>query len=304
MNDISPAHDRDTELRHLLVATAEASPYLRPPPSRKMVIGAIAAFALAGALTGGAVSAVAVTSSAHSDQTDNARYSAEGVIGTHGRLLGTPVQYFGIGDAVLDLGTAPKGATAMVVSFDCIDRGSVIVTIDSTEVQSGTCEGVVAQEMALVGTRKHTMRIDPTGTNRYAVFASWVKEPPLPEPSAAQQAVMADGKVTRTEYLAAFNRYAGCLTAAGYPLSPVPDNYVYYSYAITDKAVSSGADARCYASEFQEVDPVWQSYVQQAVANCLTSRGVALRPQGSDLVDRLEQLLPLHLTFDQCAAEQ
>lgn len=303
--------DRTTELRRLLVAAASATVLPRARPTRKMVIAAIAAFALAGAATGGAVSAVAAVKNSQPESVQAARYVAEGVIGTHGSMLGTPIQYSGQGSTVLDLGTAPATAAGVVVAFNCVDPSSLSVTIDAKtshaqDVQSGgQCSGIFGQEVTLSGLQKHVINISSMGSERYAVFVSWVKEPPLPAPSAAQTAVIADGVVTRSEYLASYNRYAGCMTAAGYPLPSVSDDYVYYPYAITDASVSSGADARCYASEFKEVDSTWQIYVEKAVAACLVARGVTpLSLQGHGLTDRLEQLLPLHLTFEKCSAEQ
>jgi hypothetical protein len=309
--DSHNSSDRTIELRKLLVATVSAPAFPPARFSRKAIIGAIAAFALAGAATGGAVSAVAVSNNSQTDPVQAAQYLAEGVIGTHGTLLGTPVTYSGNGDAVINLGVAPASATAMVVALNCVDVGSPTVTIDARTSQprdlqsGGLCSGMSGQEVSLSGTQTHSVTIKSAGDERIAVFASWVKEPPLPAASAAQTAVMADGIVTRSEYLASYNRYAGCMTAAGYPLPSVSDDYVYYPFAITDDAVSSGADARCYASEFKEVDMTWQLYVQKAVSACLMARGVtpvSLRTKG--LTDLLEQLLPLHVTFDQCSAEQ
>jgi hypothetical protein len=295
---------RDTELRRTLVAVADADMTLRVRPRTRTVVAAIAAFALAGALSGGAVSAIATTLGNQPSEIARSRASVQSVVGTHGELLGTPLSYSGVGNTVLDLGSAPAGASGIAIGFDCIDRAQVSVTVDSSRVSDATCEGSSGQEIPVVGVEKHLMTIKSPGNNRYAVYVAWVKEPPVTEPSAAQTAAISDGKVTRAEYLAAFNRYAGCMTAAGYPLQAVPDDYVYYPYAITGDAVSSGADDRCYPSEFQQVDAAWQLYVQDAVAACLVARNVVPAQLGSySIVDLLEQLLPLHLTFDQCAAE-
>jgi hypothetical protein len=293
---------RDAELRRTLVAVARANTNLRVRPATRTVVAAIAAFALAGALSGGAVSAIAGTLGNQSSEIDSARSMVQSVVGTHGQLLGTPLSYSGHGSTVLDLGSAPATANGIAIAVDCIDRAPLFVTVDSADVSAGDCEGTSGQEVVASAADKHLIKITSPGSNRYAVYASWVKEPPLPGPSAAQTAALSDGKVTRAEYLAAFNRYAGCMTAAGYPLQAVPDDYVYYPYAITDNAVSSGADARCYASEFKQVDSTWQIYVQDTVAACLVAGGVSPLPSGTSIVDLLEQLLPLHLTFDQCAA--
>jgi hypothetical protein len=299
-SDIPSTPDRNAALRQLLVSTATTSTITSRRPTRKAAFAAISAFALAGALTGGAVSTVAVTANSQSDPTSSAEFAAAQIMGTHARLIGTPSKAFGTGNTVVHLGSQPQTATGIVLAFDCIDAGKLTVAVDTTVEQNGYCDGGgSAQILPLTAGEPHSITIRSSGSNKYALFAAWVNEPPLPAASAAQTAAIADGTVTQTEYIAAFNRFAGCETAGGYPLAAMPAQYVWYPYAIVDGAVSSGVDARCYASEFKQIDMAWQLSVRSTLDACLTAHGVT-NPDTGDLVNDLEKLLPLHLTFDQC----
>jgi hypothetical protein len=76
--------------------------------------------------------------------------------------------------------------------------------------------------------------------------------------SAAQKAAVADGKVTYAEYQAGFRRYVACEAKAGYIVSSSGQLNEVYQYLVPAPAVKSGVDARCYASEFKEIDTIWQ----------------------------------------------
>ena len=299
---------RTEQLRNLLEATANTSAFPSSRFTRSRVITAIVAFVLAGAATGGAVSAVATSGGQQTDPIIASRYVAEGVIGQHGFLLGSPTRYFGVDNVELDLGTAPTGSTSLVVVLNCVDPGSVTAVIDAqsgspVSVSAGACDGATGQEISIVRPGRHTMTLSPHKRQRVAIFASWVKEPPMPDASSAQQAVLEDGKVTRAEYLASYNRYAGCMTASGYALPSAPDSAIYFPTTTSDEAQTSGAFDRCYASEFKQVDPLWQVYAHDAIEACLADRG--LRPSSPSLVlfDLIADLAPIHLTFDQCSSE-
>lgn len=298
-SDIPDTPDRNAALRQLLVSTATESTNTDRRPTRKTALAAIGAFALAGALTGGAISTVAVTANSQPDPTSNAQFNAAQAIGTHARLIGTPSRYYGTGDTVVLLGTQPHTATGIVLAFDCIEPATVTVVVDSSVRQDGHCDGGGTEILPLTSGESHRITVRSSDSNKYALFAAWVNEPPLPPSSAAQTAAMADGVVTQTEYIAAFNRFAGCSTAGGYPLAAITAAYVWYPYAVVDGAVSSGVDARCYASEFKQIDMAWQQSVRSTLDACLIAHGV-VNPDSGDLVTDLEKLLPLHLTFDQC----
>jgi hypothetical protein len=72
-----------------------------------------------------------------------------------------------------------------------------------------------------------------------------------------QQEALADVVVTRTEYLAVWNRYLGCMRALGHPIDATTQTQMFVAVGIPGAAFE--ADARCYASEFQEVDGDWQT---------------------------------------------
>jgi hypothetical protein len=294
--------------RQLLIdmVDAEGSPAPRPQTRRRRhsILAGLGAFILAGALTGGAVSAVAAVVGNQRPDTLSAEEAVQSMVGTHGHLIGNPFVYSGTGATQIALGSKPAGATGLVLSIDCMTSNDITATVlDQGDASSGECNGTSAQEFAVKDSVAHTLRISPAGSRKYAVWVSWVKEPPLPGPSAQQAAELADGKVTFPEELAAYNRYVGCLTAAGYPMGVVPTSGPYISYAVTGAAVDSGADARCYASEFKEVDSMWQGYANQVIEICLTAHGVAI-PHDHTQADYLDLMASHRLTFDGCEATQ
>jgi len=171
---------RDTELRRTLVAVANAEIKLRIRPATRTVVAAIAAFALAGALSGGAVSAIANTISHQPSEIERAHAVVQSAVGARGQLLGSPLSFSGVGNTVLDLGSAPAGANEIAIGFVCIDRAQVSVTEESSGVFGGTCDGTWGQELPVTGAGKHSVKISYPSGKRYAVSASWVSKPPPP----------------------------------------------------------------------------------------------------------------------------
>ena len=80
-----------------------------------------------------------------------------------------------------------------------------------------------------------------------------------PDASPQQAAAMADGEVSDAEYHAQFDRYSECMIAAGYPLDAVNTSGLIVTYVNSSDSVSSGAEGRCYAQEFAQIDPSWQA---------------------------------------------
>jgi hypothetical protein len=76
--------------------------------------------------------------------------------------------------------------------------------------------------------------------------------------SAAQTAALADGKVSYAEYQAGFRRFVACESKAGYAINPSGQINEIYQFMVSAAAVDSGVDARCYASEFKQIDEIWQ----------------------------------------------
>ena len=118
---------RDQELRRMLVATSTAEPVR--PRRRSTIMASIAAFALAGALTGGAVSALALSTD---DQpaTVSVKDMRDIVVYDDAQLFGTPFVLSGQGTTTIQLGEAPEGAKQIAVAFHCDDAGTFRVLVD------------------------------------------------------------------------------------------------------------------------------------------------------------------------------
>lgn len=274
MNDSSMHEQNRTEaLRNELVATVNAAPYAarRFPP--RAIGGAIGAFALAGALTGGAISATAVASATHSSVTVDveavAAQMASDLVGTHTALFGTPFILSGQGKTVIEMGTRPEGATSIAISLSCLDAGTSTVAVNGDHYSGLSCarEDTDSHRSSLGGGSSHyevngdqpqTLTVDSGGLNRYIVWASWAAKAVAPPASAAQLAELADGEVSRAEYEAAFDRFASCMAAAGHPLQGSNRTTTIIQYALSGASVQAGADTQCYNAEYQEVDIAWQ----------------------------------------------
>lgn len=295
--------DRITATRQLLRDMVESEPVPRTRfRHRRSVTAGLVAFVLAGALTGGAVSAVAAVVSNQTPDTFEAHAAALGFIGTHGHLVGTPFVISGSGPTQTDLGRKPIGATGLLISLDCMTGNDISATVvHPRDVSAGECSGTSAQEIPIGDARSHTLTVTPAGTKKFAAWASWVVEPPLPGPSAQQTAELSDGNVTFSEELSAYNRYVGCLTAAGFPMGLVPTEGPYINYAVVSAAVDSGAEARCNASEFEKVDTTWQIYANDVIDTCLAAHGIAVAKDG-DQDGHLQALISHKLTFEGCEA--
>ena len=122
--------------------------------------------------------------------------------------------------------------------------------------------------------------LDLDGTGRYLIWAAWAADQPKPEPSAAQQAEMADGVVTYEEYHAAFDRFSQCMSDAGYPLMGAGPLGDLMNYATSNEAYLAGVDQQCYIAEFMTVDSTWQvahedtSETAQFLRDCLAEHGI------------------------------
>ncbi len=279
----------------LMEAAAESRPARW---NRRTIIASIGAFALAGALTGGAVSAVALT---RADSGPSELYrQALSYVG-QGTAYGAPFEFEGSGDAAVALGVAPPGATEVMLVIDCRKGADIDVRIDGVLNQYGECSGSGGGPLTVPGRGAHTLTVAAKDARHYGVLALWMKEAPLPPRSAAQLAALADGVVTHDEYIAGYNRFAGCLTAEGYPMEPTDPAYLETYGAVVSEAVDSGADERCYRSEFDQIDSDWQIHVDAVLDSCLAANGVVVTPDWN-VADKQEHLYPFHLTFALCEA--
>jgi len=248
--------ERDAHLRRLLVATAEVATTARPRPARVLAAG-LAAFVLAGALTGGAV---AVASTAHDTGEVGLANYATSALGTGGTLVGDPTSFSGHGRTELDIPPAPHDGDRLLIVTRCSEVVTLTARLDDDVLLDGDCSGY-GSAVRSVSRTGHTLTAWAPGGQSYTVFASWFKDMPTPVASDQQKYEMSDGVVTREEYVSSYSRYAGCMAEAGFPLPPVDVNTnVILSTAVSGTAASTFvADERCYRREFWDVDAAWQS---------------------------------------------
>jgi hypothetical protein len=251
--------ERSAEFRRALVATANLGPYVRRRPPLRLVVAAVAAFALAGALTGGAIAtATKPDPELVAAQADAATSGRGYVTMEDGKLIGRPFLRAASGTQTIDIGQKPAGATVLVEGIGCLG-GDADTFLDSKKVSSsGDCSpgGSGANVFTVSTTGDHLVSLRTRNGARIAVWLSWARIPKFSE-SAAQRQDLADGLVTRDEDLAAFNRFAGCMTALGHPLIRVTMGLVP-GFSEDAAALTDGADNRCYSTEYKNVDAGWQ----------------------------------------------
>jgi hypothetical protein len=192
----------------------------------------------------------------------------------------------GQGDAVIPLGAMPEGAVELALSFRCGDPGKFELLVDGEATMTLTCDEESsssaggASYIAVDDAPTHTLTVSAGETKRYVVWASWAARAVPPEPSPQQAAAMADGEVSEVEYHAQFDRYSDCMTAAGHPLGSVNKFGTVIRYVNSNDSVTSGAEGRCYAQEFAQVDMAWRgahqdnSETDRALRACLEAEGI------------------------------
>lgn len=267
---------RDEALRSELVRAATPAPFGERMKPRTLIAGAVA-IALASALTGGAVSAVTlggsgapipaapVTSPIQPTANDMVKLESLGHDLVQGRadLFGTPFVVSGRGDLVVELGPAPEGASSVAIAVVCLEPGEITTTVNGEKDGRATCElspyggfGSSGSFTDRVTDGDNTIELEATGS--IALWASWAKLVESPAQSQAQVDALADGTVTAEEYDAGFDRWAGCMEAAGHPLQMIAKEPPVYLATASPESVSSGVFMRCYVTEFMEVDSAWQ----------------------------------------------
>lgn len=264
-------HPRDAALRELLVASVDATP-LTAPRRARMSWRPLVAFVAAGVLTGGAVGIAASAAERTSNVTmQSITITKPSWVRDDMTLIGDPIVAYDPRGPV-SVGERPADATHLAVDVICLapEIGYTHV-IDDTTIGHGTCSeasdtprvryGGSGSAETVSGSGPHDVTVTASGS--IAVWLSWIAIPPAPEPSAAQQAELADGAVTLEEYRAAFARYRSCLQDAGHDVSSLTDMGDHYRWVLMDEVVSSGADEACYRAEFAEVDTRWQSSLRE-----------------------------------------
>jgi hypothetical protein len=255
-NDIEP-RDRATEFRRALVATADLAPYIRPRPSLKLVVAAVAAFALAGALTGGAIA----TASMPDPPTVAAQADAASLM--EGFSCFAPAR------------------------FSWSLGGKIVGSIDCTPNPGGG-----ASYFDLKNAGSHTLTINALHRGPFSIWISWVHIPTF-SPSAAEKLALADHEVSRDEEVAGFDRYQGCMGALGHSVPTTTGAIVpTEGYGSGD-----GSSTRCYFTQWEAVDIQWQRQLmntdlgEKAVDACLATQGVTPASTPSARWDQLSQLV-------------
>lgn len=258
--------ERDVQLRQLLVSAANAEAVTTPKRNRALAASVIA-FAVAGAITGGPVSAAALSN----DQAVNQKPTSisieemtQRIVRDDTQLFGTPFIIRSTGVTEIDLGQAPTGATSIALAFHCVSAGTFEYTLDGTPIGSYKCSDNDTRYSSGGGfiqpgeANEHALRISTGAQDSFVVWASWAAPAPKAAPSAVQQEAIADGVVTEAEYHAGFDRYAKCMSDAGHPVVFIDETGPIIEYSNPAEAVYSGHESRCYASEFERLDSTWQ----------------------------------------------
>ncbi len=112
-----------------------------------------------------------------------------------------------------------------------------------------------------------------------------------------------ESEVDYDSYLSGFQRYSACLEAEGYrPIVHDADPPIV-NYSVSEAAVSSGVDERCYIREFAPLDSAWQianedgSEWAETLRRCLAERG--FNPAGS-LAGMEEQRTMAGISPEEC----
>lgn len=121
-----------------------------------------------------------------------------------------------------------------------------------------------------------------------------VVAPGAVEQSTFQTEALADGVVSRSEYQTAFGNFQSCMSKRGYDVIVLDMKSTPIDIRIPAEAVNSGADAKCYATEYQAVDYAWQHVNQDQTANvamldnCLKANGLDIPETRAGKIDALQ----------------
>lgn len=289
MND-NPISPRLASMRDALIGEVDSLGAGEKPrrrlrkPSRGAAAAVAGAFLLGSALTGGLTAAAFAGPDAdaliETSLATSTRYQVE--VSNYGALLGTPAFEVAQGQSTLSLGTRPAGADRVAYTWQCLDSGTITVTVNGTTASDPvSCTPSSGEQTDSTGSQwnmrpvtsgKASIEVSSEGSARYAVWASWAKAASIATPSAQQQDETADGVVTLTEYTAAFNRLEACSAQAGHPMSNVPLSWFsdgvwtgepggtgpWYLYSTPSDGLET-FDTQCYPREFQDVDDLWQT---------------------------------------------
>ena len=256
---------RDAELRRILVARASA----RPRRAARAAVAAIGSLAAAGALVAVVVVVASPTLIATLGQSGNEEYDfgRPAFLYDDAEVLGEPVQFRSQDSQIVDLGEPPAEASELGMTIRCFTAGTYTVTVldvptpysqpVTCDDDAGVTRGGLGGYIPFPTSGAARVEISATAGGEYAIWLAWIDKPADPEPSAEQTAALADGVVTREEYLAGFDRFAACMSTAGFDVGGNRDTEII-QYSLSDDAVRSGVEHQCYGAEFLELDRSWQ----------------------------------------------
>ncbi|MGN8048486.1 hypothetical protein ACTJKO_02270 [Curtobacterium sp. 22159] len=256
MNKITDTNERDRAVRALLVDTVE-----RTSGRRRRHLGTVAgaiACVLGGAAVGGAVTAAASPDPAAIEAQSRAAVVVHGAGPSYRTVVGTPVGRVGSADETITVGTPPRGADTFVWVATCRTGNGVLEqTVSGRPRSSSSCTAgsTTSDSRRATDIAGRTVHITVHGDLGWTLSYGWLRTPPVPRASAAQDEAMEDGIVTRSEYLAAFDRFQGCMTARGASLGRIPTSSLFVAFGASDVYTLDW----CTASEFDAVDTTWQA---------------------------------------------
>lgn len=303
---------RDEALRAMLVHKADAEPVpSRTQMPRRSLVATIAAFTVVGGLAGGAVSAVALSNDQPGTTVISVDTSVRQAVMGDAKPLGTPFTYSGSGDAVLQLGTPPEGATDFIYNLRCLAASTYVTILDGDEGTRTTtaCDqdaasspfGGGGSQLAVTDSDSHSLTINSSAA--YSIWGTWAAEPTPATPSATQTLALADGVVTREEYVTAYERFSACMSEAGFPLAFADMDQTVIEYSTSQASEADGASSRCYLREFEQVDIAWQianedtSDTARVLGECLLARGIYSE---STVAEKLAQLEAASIAPEHC----
>ncbi|HWU32421.1 MAG TPA: hypothetical protein VN108_06085 [Marmoricola sp.] len=177
-----------------------------------------------------------------------------------GRVIGDLHFFQGPGDVKIDLGTRPADANAMVVLVTCEGLGTFDARFGGESHLHKDC--APADSWGLNSNKTPTnssVSISQDTPFAYYVTAQWAYIPPAAQPSAAQQAEIADGVVTPQERADAIARFIACSQGAGYSVTTT-DGSQGLSWVPTPPDSAAGvATMRCSEAELSQVEALWQA---------------------------------------------
>lgn len=255
MSNPTNANDRDAAVRALLVETVAHTPRRRRRWRLPTIAGAVVCV-LGGAAAGGAITAAANPEPAAIAAQNRAVFVVGGAGTTYQEVVGTPVGRVGSSEETITVGPAPKGADTFTWVATCRTGGALTEWRSGVAWGPSTCEAgsTTSNSYSAKAIAGREIRLSADRNLGWTLSYGWLRTPPMPEASAAQDEAMDDGIVTRSEYLAAFDRFQGCLTARGESLGRIPTSSLFVAYGVSDAYALDW----CTASEFDAVDTAWQ----------------------------------------------